>query len=84
MRLLRSVAQAWAYVMSRPIKDTPILTGEDARRFERAMKAAELSAMIQGVGKYRHIDNETVLRAINEGRKKIPFAWLWRALGLMK
>ena len=27
--------------MARPVKETPILTGEDARRFEKATKANE-------------------------------------------
>lgn len=40
----------------------PVICQECAR--DAAEKNRELTAMIQGVGRYRHIDNETVLEAI--------------------
>ena len=41
--------------MARPIKETPILTGEDARRFDKRMREAE-------AGK-RKVSREEYLRA---------------------
>jgi hypothetical protein len=36
--LLRSLTHKNKYIMARPIKDTPIISGDDARRFTEAME----------------------------------------------
>ncbi|MDE6091018.1 MAG: hypothetical protein K2G41_09980 [Duncaniella sp.] len=52
--------------MARPIKETPILTGEDAIRFER------LRLEVESLSKEQRAENSRKLReAIEEAKKRI-------------
>ena len=56
--------------MARPIKETPILTGEDAERF------VERSERVENMSKEERASNRAKLMArVKEARKLITFYW---------
>lgn len=56
--------------MARPIKEIPILTGEDAERFvERAERVERMSK------EERAVNREKLMLRVKEARKLINFCW---------
>lgn len=56
--------------MARPIKETPILTGEDAERFvERAERIENMSK------EERAANRASLMERVKEARKLITFCW---------
>ena len=51
--------------MARPIRETPILTGEDAERFVRQMQEVES----------RSPEERAVKERVKEAKKLITFCW---------
>ncbi|MBQ1588663.1 MAG: hypothetical protein II658_01125 [Prevotella sp.] len=56
--------------MARPIKETPILTGEDAERF------VERAERVENMSKEERANNRArLMERVKEARKLITFCW---------
>lgn len=59
--------------MARPIKETPILTGEDAERFVERVERAE---RVENMSKEERANNRArLMERVKEARKLITFCW---------